>query len=378
MTRIVSILLALLVAGCAGAPVPKATQALFHDELFRPPSASVDPDAVFALTPPMREFLDREVSALARNRNPRMALVNALNDRAQLKLEYDSERTRDAGETFAERRGNCLSLVVMTAALARELGVDTRFQIVFTEETWSRQGDTYLSVGHVNLTLARTGLDLGNERITIDFVPVSQVKGQRTMVIAETTIVAMFMNNRAVESFTEGRLDDAYWHAREAVRQDPRFLAAVNTLGVVYRLHGNRREAEAAFADVLAQEPGNAIAMTNLVPLLREMGRQAEADRMAERLAQIEPYPAFHFYRKGLEAIRAGDFETAKAMFTREVERAAYYHEFHYWLAVALFQLGETGEARRHLAIAIETSTTRSDRDLYAAKLARINASRVH
>jgi hypothetical protein len=243
-----------LVAGCATVPLPRESSALFHDTLFAAPSAPIDADAVFALTPAMREFVDREIPTFARNRNPRMALVNALNDRAQLKLDYDATRTRDAGETFAERQGNCLSLVLMTAAFARELGIDARFQMVFSEETWSRQGDTYLSVGHVNLTLARAGLDQGNERVTVDFVPASQVRGARTMVIAESTVLAMYFNNRAVESFTEGRLDDAYWFAREAVRRDPRFLAAVNTLGVVYRLHGNPKEAQAAFDDVLAQE----------------------------------------------------------------------------------------------------------------------------
>ena len=94
---------------------------------------------------------------------------------------------------------------------------------------------------------------------------------------------------------------------------------------------------------------------------------------LAHRLAGIEPYPAFHFYRRGLAAIREGDFETAKAMFSREVARAAYYHEFHYWLAVALFQLGETAEARRHLRVAIETSPRGDERELYSSKLAWIN-----
>jgi Flp pilus assembly protein TadD len=376
--RFLPVLLVLVLAACASAPASREPTSLFHDERFAPPAAPVSAAEVFALTPAMRDFLRAEISTAVRVRNSRMALIEALNRPGQLKLDYDTARTRNAGETFAERKGNCLSLVVMTAALAREFGIDVRFQMVFGEETWSRQGDTYLSVGHVNLTLGRTRFETDTERITVDFVPVAQVRSMRRHVIFESTVVAMYMNNRAVESFTEGRLDDAYWFAREAVRQDPHFLAAVNTLGVVYRLHGDAKEAEAAFAEVLAQEPGNTIAMTNMVPLLREMGRTGEADRLARTLAELEPYPAFHFYRLGIAAVRDGDFETAKAMFTREVERAAYYHEFHYWLAVALFQLGETNEARRHLAIAIDTSTTRNDRDLYAAKLARISSSRIH
>ena len=53
--------------------------------------------------------------------------------------------------------------------------------------------------------------------------------------------------------------------------------------------------------------------------------------------------------------------------------RAPDYHEFHFWLAVTYFGLGEVEPARRHLTLAMKNSTTRRDHDLYAAKLARLN-----
>ena len=61
-------------------------------------------------------------------------------------------------------------------------------------------------------------------------------------------------------------------------------------------------------------------------------------------------------------------------MFAKEVDRAAYYHEFHFWLALAYVGLGEMEPARKHMTIAIENSTTRKDHDLYAAKLGHIQA----
>jgi hypothetical protein len=54
------------------------------------------------------------------------------------------------------------------------------------------------------------------------------------------------------------------------------------------------------------------------------------------------------------------------------VARAPDYHEFHYWLGVAHASLGQTEQARRHLALALENSTTRRDQELYAAKLDRL------
>ena len=80
----------------------------------------------------------------------------------------------------------------------------------------------------------------------------------------------------------------------------------------------------------------------------------------------------------GQAALRNGDYATARDLFAREVARAPYYHEFHYWLAIAYARLGDAKQAREHLTLAMETSTTRGDHDLYAAKLERIRSVQLH
>ena len=64
----------------------------------------------------------------------RQALFDALYQPDQLKLEYDAAMTRNAAQAFAVRSGNCLSLVIMTAAFAKEMGLDVRYQNVFGED----------------------------------------------------------------------------------------------------------------------------------------------------------------------------------------------------------------------------------------------------
>ena len=41
--------------------------------------------------------------------------------------------------------------------------------------------------------------------------------------------------------------------------------------------------------------------------------------------------------------MRDGNFKTARDLFAKEVDRAPYYHEFHFWLANAYFGLGDVG-----------------------------------
>jgi tetratricopeptide (TPR) repeat protein len=89
----------------------------------------------------------------------------------------------------------------------------------------------------------------------------------------------------------------------------------------------------------------------------------------------MERDPPFGYFKRGLAAMQEHDYRAAKEMFAREVDRAAYYHEFHFWLALAYVGLGDMEPARRHMALAIENSTTRKDHALYAAKLHRLQAT---
>jgi tetratricopeptide (TPR) repeat protein len=111
--------------------------------------------------------------------------------------------------------------------------------------------------------------------------------------------------------------------------------------------------------------------------VLGEQGNTAEAAQWSKRLAQIEPHPPFHFFDLGLAALQAGQFESARELFNKELKRAAYHHEFHFWLAIANLKLGDMSQARKHLIIAKENSTTFDDKALYSAKLDKINALRV-
>lgn len=368
------LLLSLFLCACASAPPAPHPDPLFHDEQFSQPSEHVGAENIFALNDAMRQYLRTEIAHQLRMQGRQRGLIDALYKRGQLKLEYDAGMTRNASQAFDARAGNCLSLVIMTAAFAKELGMRVEYQSAFTEATWSRNGSLLFRSGHVNVTLGRRLVDAGtgydSTSLTVDFLGVDELRGLRTRTIGEDTVVAMYMNNRAAEALVQDRLDDAYAWAREAIRQSPGFMSAYNTLGVVYLHHGNLAHAEQVFAQVLGREPENTHAMSNMVSVMQQQGRVAEANALLQKLARIDPYPPFHFFNLGMAAMQREDFRAARNLFAKEVSRAEYYHEFHFWLGIANYKLGDLEQAHRHLALAMENSTTRRDHDLYAAKLA--------
>jgi tetratricopeptide (TPR) repeat protein len=372
-------LVAALLSACSVTPITPAPQQIFQDQLFAPSTQHINAAEVFAISPAMRAFLEGDFARQSFRKDRREALVDALYSKKQLKLEYDSATTRTASEAYEVRSGNCLSLVLMTAAFAKELGLPVRFRNVFIDPAWSRSNDFFFLSGHVNLTLGEDiRADRGNysvaDGLTIDFVPADMIRGQRAMEISEATILAMFMNNRAAENLNEGRLDDAYAWVRESLHQDPKFMSGYNTLGVIYRRHGNIDAAERAFRYVLGNEAANTQAMSNLILVLKDQHRTDEAQILTARLNDLQPYPPFRNFDMGIAAMKAGEYAAARDFFKKEIDRSAYYHEFHIWLALANFGLGDVPQARKQIALALENSTTMKDHELYSAKLNWLNS----
>lgn len=368
-----------LLAACAGPrELIQPPERLFDDSLFAAPSERVGADDLFALSDAMRRYLQHpQIEAQLRKKGPQRGLLEALYTTGELKLDYDARTTRHAAQAFDERAGNCLSLVVMTAAFAKELGLAVRYQSAYLEETLSRSGDLVLRSGHVNVTLDRRFSHPrlpSQDAMTVDFLPPAEIRGLRTREITEETVVAMFMNNRAVEALVDRRLDDAYAWSREAVRQDPLFLGGLNTLGVVYLRRGALPQATAVFDHVLQRDADNVTALANLATAYARQGRIEESMQTRRRLARLEPEPPLHFFNLGLAAMKKQDFGKAREMFSREIARSDDSPESHYWLGLAHYQLGNVEQARKHMARALEASTSRGDRDLYSAKLDWIQA----
>ncbi|MEO8279317.1 MAG: hypothetical protein ABI564_06460, partial [Ideonella sp.] len=300
-----------VLSACASPAVPPiqgGTTSLFLDGQFRVPDQRPDPSKVFELSAGMQRYLNDEMAPVVKRHGIRQGLIEMLYSGDHLRLEYDSAYTRNASESYAARSGNCLSLVIMTAAFARALSLDITFNRVSIDEQWRISGSLMMAAGHVNLSLGRVRLgdrltyDINN-LLTIDFLPPAELERQRSEPISEATIVGMYMNNRAAENLADGRIDDAYWFAREAIVQAPNEIAGYNTLAVVYMRHGQDQMAERVLRLALQRNPDNTRLLGNLVQLLEQQGRDAERRPLAQRLQVLEPVTPYRDFYLGQAAL---------------------------------------------------------------------------
>ncbi|MGM9514148.1 tetratricopeptide repeat protein [Roseateles sp. DB2] len=377
-----ALLLGLLQA-CATAPRSPLPLPPLLDEALAPAAALPSREDLLALSPAMKEFLEQTVQPKVQAHGVKEGLLKALYRDGQLRLQYDAEKTRTAAETFADGRGNCLSLVLMTAAFAQELRLPVYFRSVLVDPQWSRSDSLIFQAGHVNLGLGtrlqeRAFAGTLEAPVIVDFLPEEGPRGSRAVEVSVATITAMFYNNRAAELLNAGDVRGAYWWARAAVLADARFSGGFNTLAVLYRRLGRLDLAERVLAQLLAQEPDNEVALANMVFVLREARRPQDLHRYEERLAALRPEPPFKFFDEGRAAMKRQEFLAADALFARELARSANNHELHFWAALAKLALGQQERAARHLALAAETSPTPGQQRIYEAKREALLAHRMH
>jgi Tfp pilus assembly protein PilF len=371
----------LLATACAHhSPSPRTAAlppTLLAAHLYSPQPPRPTASELFALDAAMQDWAERELLPRARRRDARRVLIEALYGKEALR--YDASHTRSAAEAWHAKAGNCLSLVVMTAAFARHLGLPVSFREVLVDQQYTQAGGLTLASGHVNLLLAqpvgRRGAR-GTEQadMTVDFLPAAERLGHRSAPLAEATVLAMFMNNRAVETLALGQHDEAFAWVQAAVQHDPAFSAGLNTLAVIHQRAGHVAQAEAVLRHVIEQDPQQTAALSNLVQLLRQQGREREAPIWAARLATLQPLAPLHHLRLGHEALAAGRAADARRHFERELQLQPSQYQAHEALAHALWALGERRRALRHLRLAADYSASPAQQRQYHSKLQALRA----
>ena len=379
LLRVGALLWATSLAGCADVPIARTGDVtpLFRNALFKPPAMPVDSRAIFAVDASMRRFLAEEIIPQARRQDPRKTLFDALT--GKLSIDYDSEMTRTASQAFAAREGNCLSLVIMASALAKQLGIQVTYQEVYYVDTWSRDAGFAILSQHVNLLLGPRAPSLrlfpsGATPMIVDFLPPRQMADAVSRTVSEETVVAMYMNNRATEMMVGGDIDRAYWFARAALEADPGFANAANTLGVIYLQRHQLALAKRAMRYALQREPDNTASLSNLSRILAEEGRTTEAQLLTKRLAKIQRHPPFYFYDRGVKAMQVGQFKEAARLFEKSLSQHPYDVQSHFELAIAASHLGDMRRARRELELAEMHSTSPESRAIYSAKLQHLKS----
>jgi tetratricopeptide (TPR) repeat protein len=328
---------------------------------------------IFALSPEARTFV---ITTLNGVREPTVRierLVDAIFDRSDFNMIYDNSANTIASDTFANRSANCLSLSIMTYALAKEAGIDVRFREIEIPEYWTRKDGFSLINGHINLRLhselQADKIYFDNRSMVVDFDPFSPKKYFPARGVDKDRVLAMFYNNKGADALVKASYKESYAYFREALLVDPQFQDAWANMGILYRMTGHYDWAENTYTEALRLNQDNLTIWENLAVLHKFMGRDEEAREIEERVdfkRQRNPY--YHFIQ-GEQEFEAQEYSQALAHYRKAIHLDSSHHEFYFGMAKVHAALGNKASAMSWLKKAKRRSSMDDVKERYQNKM---------
>ncbi|WP_394131231.1 tetratricopeptide repeat protein [Shewanella maritima] len=350
-------------------------QKLFIDSAFEPQQI-IPPEDVFKLSADFKKVVQRDYQAALRSHKNGFSANKWLANYVGAQdggFEYRDHLTRPAYITEQSRQGNCMSLVVLSAALADEFGIPVKFQDIEVEPVWDKRGGFYLVNGHVNVKMMprnemNTVLFSSNE-IVVDFLPERAMRAFKQKVVSRQTLLAMYYNNVAAESLVVGDYHQAYALVKQGILIDPSYTPGINTLAVIYRHNNMPEQAELVYRQALNQSPDDLSTLFNLALILGEQGRLKEWAEVHKVLELARINNPFYYYDMAQQAYFEQQYQEALVWYKRAVEKADYRHEFYFGLSRAYWATGEERLAKKNMVKALDLTRDDESKLRYQTKL---------
>jgi tetratricopeptide (TPR) repeat protein len=327
--------------------------------------AIVDNEEVLAVNAEMREFLVSHVGRRVSDYIKLHELLHAIINEGTFGLEYD-ETTRTATQTFVLRQGNCLSFSNMFVAMAREVGLDVEFQEVDIPPDWTYRNDAFVLNRHVNV-LVDLGT-AGDQAVDFNIDDFRTSYDRRT--ISDQRALAHYFNNMGVERMQVGDTTSALLYFRRAIAENDRgFSPAWANLGILYLREDHPAYAEAAFLEAVKANPGDYVAMSNLVSLYELQGNQERAEDYRKKVIRHRNQNPYYRYQLARDAFFAQDYDAAINHLKYAIRKRKQEDQFCFLLGLAYLQKGNEGAARRWFARAEEIAATDALKRNYSNKI---------
>lgn len=297
-------------------------------------------------------------------------LFNSVNN-----FQYEGE-TYTATETLELNSGDCMSLAILTTALATLANLDISYQLIDTLPVYGLSGSVVQKGVHISSLIYKplpteiTEFEI-REGIKIDYFPTE--RGRFISNISNPEYIAMYYRNIAARAIGEQNYPRAYWFTLESMKYDSINTNALNMMAVIYSRVNEPVIAEEIYLYGIEKSADKLTLLKNYQILLTNQNRFSDADAIAERLEKIQDLSPFNWYNLAKESYENNKFRDAIRYFDRALDVAPYFHEAYLGKAQSFYQLNQNDNARSFLILAIEKANSISTRSLYEAKLTALN-----
>jgi Tfp pilus assembly protein PilF len=284
--------------------------------------------------------------------------------------------TYTAQEAFLEASGNCLSLAIMTTALAELAGLEISYQKVNSRPIYAKHGNILLLSSHVVTKVYEPDEDIVQKpnmitirrpHVVIDYFPTrGTVKGSR---VEKHDFVAMYYQNKAAKALLEKDYDEAYAFVKKGLRESPSNPETLNLLGVLYKNVGLEAKAEQVYATMMKYHLPSLNTIENYAQLLKRSQQFEEAEAVMLMADKIEDENPYRWITLAQEYLTEGNNKLALKYATKAKKMAPYLHESHFIIAQALLRLKGPEHSMTALNRALDLADSDRERSTYSAKI---------
>lgn len=382
-STIVVILSVLILSACAS----KKTQENFvEDEDEKPESAPIvyypvfgekpemiTPDEIFTLTSEQKkDFLKFYNSPFQSTLQGHRRVVKYIKQYID-GFNFHSD-TLIASESLDVKRGNCLTLGILTTALSRVADIEVGYELMQAPPVYKRKGKIVFSSQHVRSILHRPPMEdagftlfMFQPVVKLDYFPTqgSRVKRQ----VNEQEFISMYYRNLAGDALAENNVQEAYWLIVESLKFDNDNAHSTNILAIIYDRMGYSEDAEKLYVYGRERTDEKLEILNNYHNFLKRHKRNAEAKQIKQEMIKIDQPNPFDWLELADREFALGEHSQAKLYYRKAIELAPYLHDGYFGMSKIEFIEGDYAQSKKSLKKALERAYADDTKTLYEGKL---------
>lgn len=345
--------------------------------LFQQQESIVESDTLFLLSEEhQQDFLADFNYRLSRGVRPHIALSEFLETRLDNFTFYGA--TYVADQAWSLNKGNCMSLAMLTTALAQLVDLEIDYREVNTLPVFEKNNNLLLSSTHVQTRVFEPSQEKNNHisytraNVVVDYFPVNTNYAGKH--VNSNQFIAMYYRNKAADALILDDINLAFSYTMQAYEHAPQDIEVLNLLAVLHRRQGDVKTAEDIYLFGLQVNPNSLSLLTNYIVLLEKNGRQSLANEYREKMLTLNDPNPYIWLEQAYRAEAAGEQSRAKILFDKTLELAPYVQPAYIGLYRIYLSQGRHLKAKKTLKQALEWSYEKEERQLYKFKLYNLNS----
>lgn len=281
-----------------------------------------------------------------------------------------SDKTFTAQQTLDNLRGNCLSLTVLSTALAELVNVDIHFQLLDQNPVYSINNNLLVSSDHLRAVLKSYPKKQNNELMgRVSYIRIDYFDTDGLSFVNDITVKtqkSLFYSNLAIEKLADQKIDSAYSYAKEALDIYPENASALNTMGILHRNRGDVATAESLYEFGARYYSKAPVFIRNYKNLLASQGRDFDLQNVLPIGQGSHPWG---WVRAGKAAFNDGEYDEAVRYYKEALAIAPDIHQVYLFAGQASLAAGKKEQSKKFIIEAYKLSNGVEEQQQYKRKL---------